>query len=293
MEACWLAATITVPLLYDPHAASGFNMPKAVLLRLFAILASGAWAVRSIAGRTVPAGATRNRAVVLAGAMFLMANLVSTAFSVFPAQSFWGFDFWQGTSTLLCYGAFFAAVAVTLRRRDQVERLVAAIILPTIPVSIYALVQWGGADPLKVFDVTDGRVSSLAGNPNYLSGYLALVLPITVWRVADVATARDARRGLRLAGILLYGSAGFLQVAGMLLAQSRGPLLGLAAGLAFLGVCWAAASGRRLLIAAALAATVAAGWVLGLQGAAGRPIADSRWPILRRLAGSLPARGGE
>jgi len=94
--------------------------------------------------------------------------------------------------TALSYVAVFAAVVLVVRRRQQVERIVTAALLGSVPVLLYALVQWAGADPIAWgFDVR-ARVHGTIGGPIFLGGYLVMVLPLTL-AACSVRWRRDGR----------------------------------------------------------------------------------------------------
>jgi O-antigen ligase len=92
-----------------------------------------------------------------------------------------------------------------------------------------ALLQWAGVDPFLLLNLTGSlqgnariRIFSTLGNPNFVAAWLAIVLPLTVF-ISPVAG--DASRGWRIFQI----AAGLLQVAAIIAAGSRAPVLGVVA----------------------------------------------------------------
>ncbi len=301
IEACWLAAVVVVPLAYNPHAVHGFQPFKMAVLRLIALMLAGAWVVR-IAERGLPVGGFRcatwplvARQLFACLALLTGAHVLSLAVSVHPAQSFHGLSATgEGLVGALAFVVILAAVAFHLRTTGQLYRLVAAMVLPTIPLCFLAILQRAGFDPLGIAraDPTYGligtiRVMSLAGHPISLAGYLAMVVPFTLWLTVRIhASARGLQRGLMLGvmAILLI-----LQVAGFLFANSRGPVVALLAVLTVFGIAAAAIRGWRRMIRGVL--ILAAGVILILSGFAlmNRWIPDlKRVPVIGRFALIVP-----
>jgi tetratricopeptide (TPR) repeat protein len=283
IEAGWLAALVVTPLFFNTYTNRVFEPDKIHLLRNITLVMAVAWLVQlldggwreaeSRAGAEAPfrvSGADgkpfrlwdriRRTPLVLPTLILVGAYLISTTLSVVPRISFLGsYVRSQGTYTFLCYVAIFFMVLSHLRRRAQVDRLLHAVILSSVPISIYGLIQhtqvapgisldplpWGG-------DVTQ-RVAANMGNSIFVAAYLIMALFLTLERLVDsIAAVVNAEHGtmadaLRAAGYLFVIA---VQLIAIVFTQSRGPQLGLAAGLlvfvalgALLAVRWAA---RRL-----------------------------------------------
>ncbi|NJL34888.1 MAG: hypothetical protein HC893_14840 [Chloroflexaceae bacterium] len=81
--------------------------------------------------------------------LYALVFLITTFTSVVPHTSFWGsYQRLQGTYTNLSYIGLFLIIAATLRRREQLERLVMVCILTAITVSGYGYLQHLELDPL-------------------------------------------------------------------------------------------------------------------------------------------------
>ena len=138
----------------------------------------------------------------------------------------------------------------------------------------YALLQRVGVDPVSWIAASPGRAGSTFGNPIFLGGYLAVVLPLT---------AMLARR-TRIAVPLLV-----LQLAALAATASRGPFVAVVAGLFVFGVvsAWSAPRGRAIAIAALVLAAVTASALAAFPSA--RPASISRpRPERRHRACSRP-----
>jgi len=138
---------------------------------------------------------------------------ISTLTSQQPYASFWGtFNRMEGLISWLYYFALFVVVAGTLREPKDWWQAIRFAMVGAGLVIVYGLGQIlrvrlfiPSADPL--------RVESTLGNPVFLGGYLAPILPLmTVW-VLSLKTNRS-----RLLGWLLWGLASLI----FILTLSRG-----------------------------------------------------------------------
>ena len=116
--------------------------------------------------------------------------LISTIFSISPHVSLWGsYQRLQGTYSALSYIVVFALMAATLRTREQVHRLITVVIVASIPVSLYGIVQRYGLDPLPWAGDVTSRVASSLGNAIFVASYLIMVIPLTIVRLIESMSA--------------------------------------------------------------------------------------------------------
>lgn len=116
--------------------------------------------------------------------IIFLAYFLSTIFSLHPNLSLWGnYERQQGLYTLVNYLALFVLLILYLRKKEQITSLLFLIILASLPVSLYGLIQYFGLDALKwnVNITVLTRVFSSLGQPNFLGQYLIMVIPITVY----------------------------------------------------------------------------------------------------------------
>jgi len=263
LEAGWLAAAIVVPLFFNQYSTRIFEPDKLALLRSIALVMLFAWGLKLWALRNAglaPAVDPRvigrslwREPLLLAVVALVAAYLLSTALSVNPRMSFWGsYLRSQGTISMLSYVTIFAAIAANLRRPAQLWRLVHTMILVGAVVGLYGIVQGLGQDPLP-WRGGLGRVLSTFGNALFAGAYLVMVLPLTGVCLAREVRDRRAQGGWRApatARTVGLACAGIVQLVGLWLTASRGPLVGLILGLWFL--CLLLAAGRRLILTALL-----------------------------------------
>ncbi len=310
IEAGWLAAASLVPLFFNVYSARIFEPDKLTLLRtvvLLMVLAGVVWLLEL--QRPVRLPSVRANPLVGAVALFGIVYVVTTITSLNPEVSFWGsYQRLQGTFVNLCYLALFFFTAALVRRRDQVDRLVTVMVLTSLPVGLYGLLQYAGGlpgspirDPLPWGSDVTQRVTSTMGNPIFLGAWLIMVVPLTLARLvpATVGFLREANGPgpfpwAAWARVTGYGLVLTVQLLVILFTQSRGPWLGLLAGLFLFGVLTSLRLGHRRLAAVtaglglALAAFIAG---LNVPGSPLEPLkAQNRY--LERLGSIAEADSG-
>ncbi len=295
MEAAWLAALIGTPVFFDVYSSRIFEPDKITLLRSLAWLALGAWLVKILAQggfhwqvrERKPKWWQNLTGIPLAlpvTLLFLM-YLISTIFSVAPRTSLWGsYQRLQGLYTTSAYLVFFAVIAGNLRRREQIERILTTVIVSSLAVSLYGILQHYGLDPVPWGGNVQNRIAANMGNSIFVAAYLIMTVPLAVGRVIESMRAilgtreSDTTRHVIRATLYIFILA--LQLIAIYFSGSRGPFLGLAAGLFFFFLLVAVRSRKRWLtlgtIAAALLGVVFLG-VLNIPNGPLEPLRDSPW----------------
>jgi O-antigen ligase len=297
IEAGWLAAVIVTPLFFNIASKQTFEPDKVALLRSIALVMAAAWVVRTIEeGKVRKEGSLPFWPFLGLVAFFCLIYVLATVVSIDPRSSLWGaYERRQGTYATLSYVAIFLLMISSLRRREQLERLVTVILLTSLPVSLYALVQHYGWDPMRwsmPVPVTE-RVMSTLGNPIFVAAYLIMVIPLTLERVRSVAALRSGRT---LPALVLLGCYLFLlgtQAMGIYFTQSRGPVVGLAGGLFLFFLLWAVVKRRKgwTLVVSGLGVGLAI--FLVVLNLPGTPLgAIKRWPYLGRFGDLLQVNPG-
>ncbi len=253
IEAGWLAALIIVPLFFNVHSSRVFEPDKISLLRSIALVMAIAWLVKlaneglglrragdsSGADEAQPSLWQRIRStpLVLPTLFLVLVYLISTVFSLTPRISWWGsYQRLQGTYTTLSYILIFFMVLGHLRRPEQWRRIAYAIILTSLPIALYGILQRSGMDPLPWGGDVRRRVASNMGNAIFVAAYLLMAFFLTLERMLEhfgrLLRAQDNKVGIAdavLAGC--YLAIVVIQVITILMTQSRGPFLGWGAGL--------------------------------------------------------------
>ncbi len=241
-------AAAVVPVLCGPWFRDAFGMPK---LAAAAAASAAGLALLLREGRLLRLRSRGDAAL----AAFAAVVFLSAALSLEPRLSLIGGrlqPLFSAAGLCGCVAAFYLGVAEAAAGDD---RLISAAVAGMLPVSLLAVLEAAGLQPLALGfgplawrpALIGGRAGATFGAPVALGFYLAIVLPLALHAVLDRRRSR-AWRVVAGFSLVLGGSA-------LALTGSRGACLGAAAACAVL--FWPRA-GRRLRWAA-LAALAAAG----------------------------------
>jgi O-antigen ligase len=273
IEILWLAAAIAVPLAFNPWGYSGFELPKAALLRALILLMGLVVLMRLVEGRSAPRRCALSP-LVLPTLMFGLVLTLATAFSINPRVSAFGsYERQQGLLTIGANIALLLFVATNLRTRAQMERLWHVLVWGSPPIVAYGFLQAVHLDPLAWRTDAASPVLSTVGRANFLGSYLVLVIPLTaglLW------LARS-----RLLYLFLLAS----QLTCLALTQARGAWIGVGAAALVFGLAWSIAirNWRAALLTLAPAA-LAIGLLVLLNSSNSMLAPLARVPGLDRLA---------
>ncbi|HEY75379.1 MAG TPA: tetratricopeptide repeat protein [Thermoflexia bacterium] len=238
LEAGWLAAIVVTPLFFNIYSSRVFEPDKLTTLRSIALVMSAVWLVRWVeeraSGRQGSRRITWRTPLVLPTLLMILAYLVSTAFSLTPYTSFFGsYQRLQGTFTTFSYIVIFFILLDRLHSRAQVDRLITTLIINSLPIALYGFVQHAGRDPLPWGGDVVRRVASNMGNAIFVAAYLIMAVPPTLSRIVDAfrSILDDEEAGtLHVLQAAAYIFIFLVQVIAIWYTKSRGPLLGLLAG---------------------------------------------------------------
>jgi O-antigen ligase len=249
----WLLVLVP-PLLLAPTAKESFRQPKLLASGWLALasLAALAWGLRRV-GEVRWADVWRRPAVraVLPALVVATAGLAATRH---PLQVREGLaDLWIGAACLVGWSLALPA--------ERLERLLRGLLGPAALLGLLAALQFHGLwQPLRLLGLGgDDRlaVTSTAGNPGDLGGYLVLPCLIGQWALAR--RLRAGRAGEAPGRSAVWGTAAALAVClyALVLTQTLAALAALLAGTLLL---WGAMLPRRRMATAlgglALAAAV-------------------------------------
>ena len=220
IEAGWLAALIIVPLFFNVHSSRVFEPDKLSLLRSIALVMALAWLIKlaneGLGLRAEDAGEgteprpalwqrIRTTPLVLPTLFLVVVYLISTVFSLIPRISWWGsYQRMQGTYTTLSYILIFFMVLGHLRRPEQWRRIAFAIILTSLPIALYGILQRSGADPLPWGGDVRRRVAANMGNAIFVAAYLLMAFFLTLERLLEHFGRLFAPRTTRLASPMRF-----------------------------------------------------------------------------------------
>lgn len=245
IEAGWLAAIILTPLFFNIHSDRVFEPDKLALLRSIALLMLALWVVKLVDQRAWEGignrlkwrttGSVWQMPFILPVVILIAVYLISTIFSVTPSISWAGsYQRLQGTYTTLSYIVIFLVTISTMRTSAQARRLVTAVIITSIPISFYGLLQHFDLDPLPWAGDTTRRVAGHMGNAIFVAAYLIMAVPLTLSRIIvsfnnilndEELSAADVVRS----SIYIFTLA--IQLITIYWSGSRGPWLGIFVGI--------------------------------------------------------------
>ena len=179
IEACWLAALVVTPLFFNVYSSRVFEPDKISLLRSIALVMLLAYLVKLLdggrlwlpasgdasAGRSQLADGSGAQLAVgrkqltglwkqpllLPFALLIVSYAISTIFSISPSVSWWGsYHRLQGAYTFASYLIIAVLTVAHLRQPSQLRRLQHTIVLTSLPIAIYGVMQHFGGGSLAV-----------------------------------------------------------------------------------------------------------------------------------------------
>jgi O-antigen ligase/tetratricopeptide (TPR) repeat protein len=216
LELGWLGAAVIVPLFFNVYSSRVFEPDKISALRSLVLIMLVAWIIKLVeggyraltrreAGPTPNARGSSKVAVAADGAaragmpgwlgilrvpmlipilVYALVYLVSTIFTVTPFATIFGsYQRLQGTYSQYSYMLLALLVIANMRTRPQFERLINFMLLTSVPVALYGLLQANHLDPLPWAGDTATRVASSMGNAIFVAAWLIIVVPFAAYRL--------------------------------------------------------------------------------------------------------------
>lgn len=236
-----------------------FGQVKFDFVAVLALLSIIALLIRGLAAGTF--GIRPSIPLLVVGILLLQA-LPGTLLSEYPAMAVWGNPIRHDGFLMLLGNAALFLLAYRVASDNLASRKVVAraLVAASLPVAVYGWLQAAGLDPVQ-WEATrsyDHRVFATLGNPIFLSGYLAMVV------VVSLSLCLDAIRTRRLP--FLPALAFPLALAGVVQAGTRAGWIALGCGLLLLAY---GAARERMLRTFAILVVLGALVSGGLVGAAG------------------------
>ncbi len=215
-------AAIGVPLAMDTGTYLAFTLPKLLILAIVVLGMTLVVLARSAVDPPYqkPAKTIRARTVaLLLFGTWLIWQFLAWRSSVSNSRSWNGAYEWRnGLATTLLLVALAGLVVLLCSSKSSFQYLQRALVIGSVPVLIYALLQAVGLDPIR-WDINFRPVFSTFGNSPKLAGYLAMIAPLTLVQ----AYLRPERRD----GFLVLFA---VQLFTVLITGARGGLLAMLIG---------------------------------------------------------------
>jgi len=255
MEAAWLAAVSIIPIFFNIYSSRIFEPDKITILRSLALLILAAWIIKLVdeGGIQWKVNDSGESFLTFLWKYPLIAPVIglaivysiSTIFSVSPPISFFGsWQRLQGTYTTFSYLVIFLSIIVNLRKHEQINRLITTVIIASLPISLYGLLQHYQIDPIPWGGDVSARIAANMGNSIFVAAYLIMVFPLTVGRIIDAfnailsdnssTTEKNDNSLKQVIRATIYFFIAALELIAIYFSKSRGPLLGLMAGIYFM-----------------------------------------------------------
>jgi O-antigen ligase len=236
--------------------ADEFDLVKVGLLRALVLVGMGIWGWKFL----TRGGVLRRSKVDYLVLGFLGWILLTSVLSIDRTTAVWGSnERYEGLLTFLTYGAVFFLVLQTVDSVGRLRSLARTMALGGILVSLYALLQYLGLDPIawqgNIFEAQ--RAFSTFGNPDFLGGYL--LFPLVVLPALALSAESARPRAVYWVGFLLVMGA-------WVVSFTRGAWVGGLLGLLLLGLAaWRARVRPGRVDLSFLAAAFLAGAVVFLR----------------------------
>ncbi|MCJ7738366.1 MAG: O-antigen ligase family protein, partial [Anaerolineae bacterium] len=303
LEIGWLLAVIVTPLFFNVYSSRVFEPDKLTTLRTLAVIMAAVWLVKLIEDRISghhSSGISWRTPLVLPTLFTVVVYLVSTVLSVTPWVSLMGsYQRLQGTYTTLSYIILFLVILEGLRTQAQLDRLINVIIVNSLPIALYGLIQHNRLDPLPWGGDVTQRVASNMGNAIFVAAYLVMVLPLTVGRIIEsfkTILTDEETNWANIGRAAAYIFIASVELITIWYAQSRGPLLGLIAGSFFLLLLLTLSTRNKAGAAASLTIIAATALIVGLLALVNIPQGPlqsmQRAPWLGRMGSVFDFEGG-
>ncbi len=242
IEAGWLAALILTPLYMNIYTHRMFEPDKSTIIRCLALLMLAFYITKIVDNLATKYRSTEiaphqndtnniihfiRTPLFIGFALFVIAYIISVLFSAVPYNSLWGgYDRMQGLYTSASYWVIFLMVALNLRTRAQIDRIVSTVIFTSLVIVAYAFIQRLGQDPVpwQAMDPSI-RASATMGNPIFLAAYMIIGIPLAMARLIQTIIEKKI-------SLIIYAIAIPLQIITVFLTLAAGPTLAMVIGLA-------------------------------------------------------------
>jgi tetratricopeptide (TPR) repeat protein/O-antigen ligase len=204
----------SVTLLFSTGLLVNFTLPKLVALRVCTICLVLFWVYRIKKGEIKPVP----KLIFYTGVILGLWWIFTTFFALHKPTAIHGvYGRYNGLLTHEIWLLIFFVIVSMPMDIKRIERILKLFIASLIPVSLYALVQFYGYDPVPWVQL-QGRSASTIGHPVMLSALLGLALPFVITFFFQEKTAMER---------FSWGIIFLLFLLAAITTLSRGPLIGI------------------------------------------------------------------
>ncbi|MEO8513377.1 MAG: O-antigen ligase family protein [Ignavibacteria bacterium] len=157
--------------------------------------------------------------------LLLLSAVLSTLFSINSYISYYGqYERQIGLVTFIYLFIVYSSISVLMQKEDITAKIVMVMEYTAAAISVYALMQQFGADPLGIQPLADSRPVTTIGNAVFAGGFLAMIFPLSLCNISE-------KRNVLLK-ILIPA----LIIAGIVVTRTRSAYLAVAAELIVMAV---------------------------------------------------------
>ncbi len=196
IEYGFYALAFLVPLVFTPKTFELFEFPKMILVYFLTILIVAAFLVKTVVTGKFNLKRTPLDLPIL---LYAISYTLSAIFSIDRYTSIFGYytRFNGGLLSLICYIALYyvfvwemgPSFAKATEGKEKREKLIKLLLLSSLFVSIYGILQHFGIDKDYWVQDVQRRVFSTLGQPNWLAAYLVMVLPVSLALIIEKRTS--------------------------------------------------------------------------------------------------------
>ena len=239
IEFIYLGSILLVPIVFSPETFLGFyQLPKELILHLSGSLIFSLLVLKLI----IDPASTFSKIIQYKAALsllliLLLSTIISAIFSINPYGSFWGREYGvSGYSAHTIFSLIMISWGIIINSSEEnhQKNILLTVLASTTIVSFLALVQnfIPAIFPTFTFYHQDRIVSTL-GNPIYLGSFLLLGSLISIFYFLSYQNITTKRQSF-----LIYLIITSIQISGLLLTLSRGPIIGFIIGYLLMAISY-------------------------------------------------------
>lgn len=175
----WLyySLLILVPLALYPHSSEIFEFNKIIVVYLFTIFIMFFWSIRMVYEKRF---IFKNSKLDVPILIFLGLLTITTVFSIDPHTSFFGYytRFHGGLLSYITYALLYWGFVSNLNKEHSIKAI-HSLIIGSILVSIYGILQHFGIDKDLWIQDVQLRIFSTLGQPNWLAAWIVALIPLS------------------------------------------------------------------------------------------------------------------
>lgn len=176
----FLALFFITPLIFTQSNSELFELPKMYFVYLLTILIV-TFHLINVFQKAIPLHKKTFLDIPLI--LFLISQIIATVYSIDPHTSFYGYysRLNGGLLSLICYILLYFTLSSYLDSKFK-QKIINFSLISAFLVSIYAIAEHFGIDKNVWVQDVQARVFSTLGQPNWLAAYLAIIIPLSIYK---------------------------------------------------------------------------------------------------------------